>query len=555
VENDIAQPNPEMSIGTPAPAVEKAKRPKLVIPGSAPVPEVVSEMTPTQRVKTAAAPKPLLPPEGSKPSIHTTAQVLQSARSEEVTPLSAEESEPNPKPVEESAPETKPTKDSAPVEAKTGPPPPTLARATPAAKSSAPALKRATSGAATAQAPISAPATSGDANPQASNVNLATDEKKAPSPPKKKRAISNSVKVMIAVVLGILAVFLGIFFLQKSGKNAEAKLYNEMIAQASQNGATDVSVNKRKLQILLNSSVSVASNNDRANVYIALVFAKATDDTNVDSMIAEFATTQEMNHEIRVKLLGDVLGRRKNPAVIGTLLDFAVSTKETKAAIAAVEASRNMATDAHFAAFLEILKTTKNESIRRASEGTLANIILKSTSPASLADSLANAYSNASDDTIRHSILRLVARAGGAKAVELVKTNLQSEDVKDKIAAIVALGNWADQEGYTVLLDHISKETNLQLRARAFDSALLYARQSNGNTQEIWTMLSGQAKTLKEQLDLIRGLANVSPEPWNFAMLQNFVATGDNNDVVDLAEKVIIHLKDIQKVRGSKDDE
>ena len=92
LENDSV-PSPPMSEGAPAPVQPEIKRPRLLIPGSAPVPEVVKEATPTQPKKTASAPKPLLPPEGSKPSVHTTAQVVHASKS---TPAPEEPSAPEP---------------------------------------------------------------------------------------------------------------------------------------------------------------------------------------------------------------------------------------------------------------------------------------------------------------------------------------------------------------------------------------------------------------------------------------------------------------------------
>ena len=71
VEND-EQASPPLSTGQPAVAVEQPKRPRLVIPGSVPVPELVKEVTQNQALKTASIPKPLAPPAGSKPSVHTT---------------------------------------------------------------------------------------------------------------------------------------------------------------------------------------------------------------------------------------------------------------------------------------------------------------------------------------------------------------------------------------------------------------------------------------------------------------------------------------------------
>ena len=111
---------------------------------------------------------------------------------------------------------------------------------------------------------------------------------------------------IIAIVLGLLAVLLGFVMLKKSGDNAEAKLYNEMINYAKKGDATELPVDSKKLEILLRNAVSVASNENRYIIYKALYLAKATDGTDVDGRIAEFATTREMIPDVRVVLIRDV---------------------------------------------------------------------------------------------------------------------------------------------------------------------------------------------------------------------------------------------------------
>jgi hypothetical protein len=64
-----------------------------------------------------------------------------------------------------------------------------------------------------------------------------------------------------------------------------------------------------------------------------------------------------------------------------------------------------------------------------------------------------------------------------------------------------------------------------------------------------------ESKTQDEQLKLIRGLANVKPEPWAFTLLKKYEDESDYDKVIDLAERAIVRLKDIQKTQGSSEDE
>jgi hypothetical protein len=358
------------------------------------------------------------------------------------------------------------------------------------------------------------------------------------------------VKTLIAALLGLLVVGLVVILLKKSGENAEAKLYNEMISQVDKPDAKEVLVDKRKLDILLRTATDVGANTKREAIYMALFLAKSTDGTDVDARIAEVATTQEIVPNIRIVLLRDVLRKRNNPAIIGTLMDFARSTKDVQAAEAAIQATRFMADDSHLAEILDVIKTSKETLIVTAAEENAAKIIEKSKSKPALATAVSAAYDSASNDLIRHTMLRLLGRIGGDKALELVRKNLDSAEMKDKVAAIVALGTWGDRGGYSTLIDFLKTATDLTIRARAFNSAFEYATGSETEIQENWTLLAGESKTQDEQLKLIRGLVNVKPAPWVYEIIQKFATSSQYDEVKELAERAIDRLKDIESIQS-----
>ena len=543
VENDAVS-DPPLSTGTPAPAVEQPKRPKLIVPGSAPAPEVIKDPSPTAPVKTAAAPKPLAPPQGSKPSVHTTAQVVQSTSPENPPAESEKEEETS---QENPPPEESLEKKSSETNQENSKGHPALVRA------NAPA-----SGAASTQPLKPGVVKTAALAPKVGAVpteQATTPKETLSSPaPARKQGIPAGIKAVIAVVLGLLVVLLAALLLKKSGTNAENKLFNDMISYAKKGDATELPVDAKKLDILLRNAVSVASNKDRYVVYKALYLAKATDGTDIDSKIAEFATTREMIPDIRIVLIRDVLRKRKNPAIIGTLIDYARTTDDTKTAIAALEAVRFMATDEHFPAFIEVIQSTQNDGIRKAAEANAAKIMEKASSTDSLGDIVVAAHDNAFNDLVRHSMLRLLAGIGGEKALNLAKQNLESDETKNKIAAIVALGNWKDQTGFKALIDFIASGPELQLRGRAYDSAIGYASESEENLEENWTLIAEQAKTQEEQIKLVRGVATSKPEPWAFTILEDIVNKSEDDKAIDLAERAIIHLNDVKKTQAPKKD-
>lgn len=534
----------KLSTGTPEPAVEQPKRAKLLVPGSAPVPEVIKDPTPTQPVKTAAAPKPLAPPEGSKPSVHTTAQIVHASRTApvEVSPAVTEKAEGITTNDESASSET---------------PTPKITVAT----KSAPTLVRAK---ATAQSIVKPPASTQPVKPGVNKTEplapavAAVATAKAAKPqkvtpvPANKPGMPPGVKVVLAVVVGLLAVMFAVLLLKKSGNNAETRLYNEMITYAQKGDATELPVDSKRLDILLRNAVSVASNQDRYAVYKALFLAKSTDGTDIDGKIVEFATTREMISDIRIVLIRDVLRKRKNPEVIRPLIAYARSTNDTNAAIASLEAVRFMATEEHFPEFIEIIQTTQNDAIRKAAESSADRIIDKTVSKDSLGAIVSAAYDNAFNDVVRHTMLRLLAGIGGEKSLALAKENLQSSETQNQIAAIVALGNWKDQSGFKALIEFIASSPELSLRKRAYDSAITYASESTENLEENWNLIAEQAKTNDEHVKLVRGVATSRAEPWAFAILQGVAENSDDDKAIDLAERAIVHLKDVQKTQPKK---
>ncbi|MGJ8644260.1 MAG: protein kinase domain-containing protein [Luteolibacter sp.] len=575
VENDTAQKDPIMSNGTPSTPSESEppKRPKLLIPGSAPTPETVEDPTPTQRVKTASVPKPLEPPKGSKPSIHTTSQVLHSAPAPpEPAPETPTESEPEATPEPEAPaaanpPVLKPANPEAPKTASEEKAVPVLARATPKAAAAAPILKRAT-GAPTGPAlkPTSpAPATS-KAVPVPGKVLAPTgaapktkpaEENASPATPAfapPKKGISAAAKMTIATMIGIFVIILAVMLLKKSEANAEAKIYNDIIKQVP--AGDPIPMKSRVLEILLSNAASVGATEDRTAVYMALTLAESTDGTNIDKRIAEFATTKTLVPNIRVILLGSVLRQRANPEIVETLLDFAKSTNEPESAVAAMEAVRPTAEDKHFAEILGFI-SSENNRMRTAAEENAVRIIKKSSSTGDLGSQLSTAYGSASDDIVRHAMLRLLGRIGGDKAMELAKENLASDDKKNQIAAIVALQNWSSRDGFLALVEFVPTTTELDIRARAFASAYQYSLEDQKNAQDNWTLLETEAKTQDEQIKVIRGVANVKPAPWAFALLGKIAKTSDDEKAIDFAERAIVRLKDRQKVEagGNKKEE
>jgi hypothetical protein len=451
-----------------------------------------------------------------------------------------------------------------PVPEQPAPPPETVRDASPPAPAPAPAPAfKLTAAAAPPSAPgLGRPGAAGGVRPglgsTAATPGRPTVAAKPGLPKAQKTGLSNSAKITIAFVLGVIVVIGAVGLIQRSSRNAEIGEYNELVKRAAADGVTELTVNGHQLEILLSAASDVSANDKRQTVYKALAIAKATDGTDVDAVIARHVTEQPMQPDVRKDLIDLVIRRRANPASVPILLKFAHSTSEVAAAAAAMTACRAIATEAQFVDFLDVIRYTSQPSVRTAAEGTAAEILQKAENREEMASRLASAYEGTINDDIRYSLLRLLAQAGGTRAEGIVKAALQSSETKDQVAAVIALGVWVDDSMFETLIEFLEGLKDEQMRPRAFESAYRFltaeTRQLDSETsEEYWKLLARNAKIRSEQEKVIRGLAAKETDDWAIAVIEYFVDEGDDDHVIDLAEKALDRIRARLKLRGDED--
>jgi hypothetical protein len=384
----------------------------------------------------------------------------------------------------------------------------------------------------------------------------------------KKPPLSAGVKVAIAVILALLVVLLAMAIVGKMGTNKELDTYNRLVKLAAEEDAKDIPVGQKKvpvtkdeLAILLNAAVDVGANQARVTILHALWWANATDGTNVDAAITEFATKRMMADDIRVSLIRDVLSKRKNPAVVPILMEFCRSTNDTNAAIAAIQACRFMASDAEFPKYLDIVGFNPNPNIRQAAEENVVEILRKSANHEALGSKVSSALAGATTDEAKYALTRLLGPAGGPKAAEIVKKALTSPDKKEQLAAAVALGTWADDSMFKTLMDFLEPLSDEQLRPRVFDAGFRFLtlpdrKRSPEANEDFWKLLARNAKLRAEQEKVIRGLANNETDEWAVSIVEYFVAESKDDNVIDLAEKALDRMRERARLKeGDKPDD
>jgi serine/threonine protein kinase len=494
-----------MSTGEPQP--EAPKRPRLIIPGAA-APAPVAQPVP-EPVISQATPQPLAPPAGAPPSLHTTSQqaVVEPEPSPAAPPPAQAYVPAPPPPPPPPAPAPVPVAVAVPVAA-VAPPPQVVATPTaqiqPAAPVTASTVPLQPAAAAPAPAPgpqirlgpaAATPVATARTTPQAGPV--AGSRPGLPKGPGQqtfvpvKKGLGNGAKAAIAAVLGVIVIVVGFMIAAKSGEGKATEKYNRMVKEAADPSAKEVMVNAEELGILLNSVITPGSNTQRETIYKALYLAKASDGTDIDDVIVEAATRTDMNSSIRQSLLARVVGQRKNPSVVPKLLTFARNSNDAAGARAALEAVTTLGGDDHFAELLDVIQFTADSGVRQAAEASAGQIITKSAKKSDFAATLATAYAGATNDDTRHALLRLLGRAGGEQAGEIVTKALKEGKDLDKLNAVLSLQQWADDSMFSTLTDFIEETEDENLRGRAFKGALAFLmdktrKRSDEENEDFW---------------------------------------------------------------------
>ena len=190
----------------------------------------------------------------------------------------------------------------------------------------------------------------------------------------------------------------------------------------------------------------------------------------------------------------------------------------------------------------------------------MMEILKKSPNREALGARIATSYAGAGADSVRHSLLRLLGRVGGTAALDLVGKNLQSAAPQDRVAALVALGQWIDDSAFPILVQFHQSATEESLKTRAFDEAHRLAsskdiQRSPAQTTQIWQEIAILATTRADQEKTVRSLAILDPDDWVLALVESFTTENRDDKVIDLAEKALDHLREKARVRAADQEE
>ena len=609
--------------------------PQMNVPSAAPVTNPTSPVIPhvTGPVNTATAPQPILPPEGSAPSIHTEAQMVK----DPVIPTPVEPMAPAPdmpndrkptdapaqasiappkieepaaaaapkliipdSPVQAPAPETETSPDpiqsqslvTAPaplqVSAPASPETPKMSEPLPSTTGAAPKfnIPEATIQAKaeeTSPTPPSAasepvikvkgpqlekPAPNPVETPVLAVAPTATPAEPAPTPSEETPAISipaktgmsGAAKGVIAALLVVSILIAGIVLLGKKAQKDKMARLAEITAPFNagpSNYPEEIELTKSDITLLLDTIITPDSKEKgvRKTYMEALRIATTTDGSDLDDVVAKYATRTQMSEDARINLF-KVLELRSQPSALPHLIDFASSTTEAKLGVAALEATEKMATPDDLEQLLNIVSDAQQGDVRRAAVRTLKAVIKKAPDKSSFAARIISSFRSTTEGEVREQLLQILGTAGGSRAAELISTHLNGSDMKLQLAAIAGLREWPDTGQLKTLSTIVANEEQGTMRKQGFSAMIQFLTErpdiSGDDLPLLWDDTAPLALSESEQIRVVNAMSKQKGD-WALKILDRFMQRGLTDRVTARAEDG----KEILKKRlsaGSNDE-
>ena len=497
-----------------------AAAPKLIIPNSpvqAPAPETETSPDPIQSQSLVTAPAPL---EVSAPASPETPQM----------------SEPLPS-TTEAAPKFNIPEATVQAKPEEASPPPTSTASGPLIKVKEPQPEKA------APKPVETPVLA--------VAPAATPAEPAPTPPEETPAVSIPVKTgMSGAAKGVIAALLlvgiliaGIVLFGKKAEKARMARLAEITAPFNADPSShpeEIELSRSDITLLLDTIITPDSKEKgiRKTFMQALNIGKTTDGTNLDDVVAKYATRTQMSEDARINLF-KVLELRSRPSALAPLINFARSATEAKLGVAALEATEKMATPDDLEQLLSIVSDAQHGDVRRAAVRTLKAVIKKAPNKSSFADPIISSFQSSTEAEAREQLLQILGTAGGSRAAELISIHLDGSNMKLQLAAIAGLREWPDTGQFETLSTFVKNEEEGTMRKQGFAAMIQFLTEgpdiNDDDLSLFWNGTATLALSESEQIRVVNAMLTQKGE-WSLKILDRFMQRGLTDRVTARAE-------------------
>jgi serine/threonine protein kinase len=425
------------------------------------------------------------------------------------------------------------------------------------------------------------PSSFDEASPESSDLQPVDGEDDAPAlPPQvpRKSILSKFSKFHLKIAAASLLLLGSLFWMikQRNDRIQRENTYNYIVSMAAADHVREVLISREHLQVLLESIRDSEPNANLEPAYRALNMAKASDATNIDSTIADFATTADLRSSIRKSLFGEVIEERDDEASAPALIRFSASAKDPDEAVAAIDAISRMAGETHVEGLLGVLSSTSQPKVREAAEALLMTIIRKSRNRDDLARLISSKKQDGSQAS-REALDRLMAfakpqtqapnkpsptpkpnpapkpnspaepRPGTPEAIKPFVEALGGSDDSKKIEAIAALGNSSNLYAHAILLQCTNGSNNANLKLKAIQAATRLNSSpqlinDGDQARQRWVQVTWAAKTPEEEKLVIDAISTIQKD-WATGIVERMYQYSKSNATKDLAKNALEEMK------------
>ena len=529
------------------PAVPAAPAPSKLITGPlvpAAVDEAAAPSSPADPASaesppqvTVVKPKPILPPEGAKPSIHTGAQVVNASTGPVLQQAAPHETPAAPVAPAEAAvpaapklvtPATPKLATPAAPKLATGKLEKTAAPAKPTQLKAAQPVAPAPAPASTAPAPASAPTPAQDAAPPVTPI----------------KSSKSTVKIVLAAVLGVGVIITSLLLVDVMGTRKDEEELQKLMQQATDPTVTEIPMSSENVEGFLAAAAALDFDKEKGAVYQTLYLSSSTDGFDIDQRVAEFATTEKLNEQVRSKLL-QVVGKRGGESAMPFLMKFVKNSKDEGSVVAALDATGKNVAGRHLIDLYKLISSAQSVEVRSAAERAVRRHLDSQTNNSFVAKELLKSFRGSLESAPRESFLRLLGATGASEAEVAIEEALSSDESTLKVAGYTALSNWRDDSLFERHFEGLKNEETQFLRGHAFDSLIKFlsgrAEFDEKSEQKMWTLMSKELQDEREKSEFIRTLAR-GTEGWAMALIEPL--TKDSNEKTSfLAERALESMK------------
>ena len=347
--------------------------------------------------------------------------------------------------------------------------------------------------------------------------------------------MSGAAKGVIAALLLVGILIAGVVLFGKKAEKARMDRLAEITAPFNADPSShpeEIELTRSDITLLLDTIITPDSKEKgvRKTFMQALNIATTTDGSNLDNLVAKYATQTQMSEDARINLF-KVLEVRNRPSALGPLINFARSATEAKLGVAALEATENMATRDDLEPLLDIVSDAQHGDVRRAAVRTLKAVIKKAPDKSSFAAPIISSLRSTAEGEVREQLLQILGTAGGSRAAELISTHLNGSDLKLQLAAIAGLREWPDTGQFKTLSTFVENEEQGMMaelakaqKAHGDQMEELAKTQEAGDQEHERSSLDERKRKVDELSEQIRELQKkLIPRKQGFAAMIQFL--------------------------------